>query len=442
VPETHKKKTARKPRCLGQVVCDRIFELKKTLCSYVGRFDPALISTSEAQRVLEHAASMENSIRTLKALCASRVSQGDSWRKKGHRSAAEALAEETGTTLSQAKEEIETGRRLLSQEKLSRAARRGEISFAKAQLISNAAEADPKAEGRLLEEAKGSSISRLKDSCALTKAQANPDREARREQIHRRRSLRTWTDIEGVWHLSASSNPEDGAQIMSVLDPIRDEIFRAARKQKQKEPIEAYAFDALFRLATKPTGASSSAAAGRGARLATAEEASGPRSKILVRVDYESFLRGFPTAGETCEITGFGPVSVSAVKDLIRQGDPFIVAILTKGKELVGVAHLGRKPTAFQRSALEWMYPSCAIEGCNAQAHLEMDHSLEWSKTHFTMLDHLKFLCHHHHFLKSNDNWALTEVDRKCLLVPPEDPRHPRHRRSTNQSNAPPKSVA
>jgi hypothetical protein len=421
-------------------VCDRISELKKALCSYAGRFDPALISTSEAQRVLEHAASMENSIRTLKALCASRVAQGDSWRKKGHRSAAEALAQETGTTLSQAKEEIETGRRLLSQEKLSKAARLGEISFAKAQLISNATEADPGAEGRLLEEARGSSISRLKDSCALTKAQAGADREARRDQIHARRSLRSWTDIEGVWHLSASSNPEDGAQIMSVLDPIRDEIFRAARKQKKKEPIEAYAFDALFQLATKPERARSSSS--RGARPTSAETGPGARSKILVRVDYESFLRGFPTAGETCEIAGFGPVSVSAVKDLMSKGDPFIVAILTKAKELVGVAHLGRKPTAFQRSALEWMYPSCAIEGCNAQAHLEMDHSLEWSKTHFTMLDHLKFLCHHHHFLKSNDNWALTEVDRRCLLVPPEDPRHPRHRRSANQSNAPPKSVA
>jgi hypothetical protein len=127
----------------------------------------------------------------------------------------------------------------------------------------------------------------------------------------------------------------------------------------------------------------------------------------------------------------------------MRTKDPFVVAILTKAKELVGVAHLGRKPTAFQRSALEWIYPTCAVEGCNARAHLEMDHTVDWSKTHFTMLEFLKFLCHHHHRLKSNDDFALIDEAGRCLLVAPDDSRHPRHRRrSANQSHGPPKRVA
>jgi hypothetical protein len=235
---------------------------------------------------------------------------------------------------------------------------------------------------------------------------------------------------------------------MAGIEPIKDQVFRAARRAGGKEPVEAYGFDALVRLTKESTTLRSAASP---AKRPSSQASSGSfeqgakrriTTKILVRIDYESFLRGFPTEGETCEIAGFGPVSVSAVKDLMRLEDPFIVAVLTKAKKLVGVAHLGRKPTAFQKSALEWIYPRCAIEGCNAQAHLEMDHTLEWSKTHFTILDHLKFLCHHHHLLKSNDNWALVEVDGRCLLVPPEDPRHPRHRRSANQSNGPPKRVA
>ena len=71
----------------------------------------------------------------------------------------------------------------------------------------------------------------------------------------------------------------------------------------------------------------------------------GAQSKILIRIDYDTFLEGVVGPGETCELVGFGPVPVSAVRDFMATGDPFIGAILTKGKRLVGVAHLGRSPT-------------------------------------------------------------------------------------------------
>src|ERR1700694_5254782 len=34
----------------------------------------------------------------------------------------------------------------------------------------------------------------------------------------------------------------------------------------------------------------------------------GPAAKVIVRVDLAALLRGYPTAGETCELVGFGPV--------------------------------------------------------------------------------------------------------------------------------------
>ncbi|MGH9033493.1 MAG: hypothetical protein ACRDZV_15320, partial [Acidimicrobiia bacterium] len=150
-------------------------------------------------------------------------------------------------------------------------------------------------------------------------------------------------------------------------------------------------------------------------------------TKLLARVDLSALLRGYPVGDETCELAGYGPVAVSAVRDLVDTGDPFLAAVVTKGKDVIGVAHLGRRPTAHQRSALEWLYPTCAAEGCNALTYLEYDHRDDWVKTHRTVFDLLDRLCSHHHDRKTRDGWALVEGRGKRAFVPPDDPRHPRH---------------
>jgi len=409
-------------------VCDRLFELRRAIGRYAAHFDPNVVSCADAARVVKQTAEIEAVVRTIQSLAAARLSEGDSWKTKGHRSAAEALARETGTSIGAAKDVIETGRRLGSRPDLSDAACSGELSFAQTSLIANASEADPRAEKRLVGHASRLSLSELKSAVAKTKADADPDPEARRRRIHARRYLRSWTDIEGTWHLNAAGNPEDGAQIMSAIGSISESIFRAARTEGRREPPDAYSFDALLslskqaskvaRLATKPSSSTAS----------TVRCHEGAPVKILVRIDYDSFLRGVPRSGETCEMVGFGPVSVSAVNDLIRMGDPFVAAILTKGKSLIGAAHLGRKPTALQKSALEWLYPSCAAEGCHDQVRLEYDHRIDWAKTHFTMLDLLDSLCRRHHRMKTNEGWGLVEGSGKRAFVPHDDPRHPRHR--------------
>ncbi len=94
---------------------------------------------------------------------------------------------------------------------------------------------------------------------------------------------------------------------------------------------------------------------------------------------------------------------------------------------MVGVAHLSRRPTAYQQSALEWLYPTCAVAGCSASSWLENDHRVDWAKTHLTVFDLLDRLCTHHHDRKSLDGWALITGSGKRAFVPPDDFRHPRH---------------
>jgi hypothetical protein len=120
-------------------------------------------------------------------------------------------------------------------------------------------------------------------------------------------------------------------------------------------------------------------------------------------------------------------VAVSAIRDLIQTGDPFLAAVVTKGEQVVGVAHLGRRANAAQQTALEWLYPACAAEGCASAAFLENDHRVDWAASHVTVLDLLDRLCGHHHDLKTIDNWALVAGQGKRPFVPPDDARHPRH---------------
>jgi hypothetical protein len=100
--------------------------------------------------------------------------------------------------------------------------------------------------------------------------------------------------------------------------------------------------------------------------------------------------------------------------------------------------HLGRKPTAMQTTALEWLSPTCANEACNNTWRLEKDHREDWAKTKITLLDWLDHLCHHCHALKTRQNWALIPGRGKRPFVPPSDPRHPRFARNDNSGPAPP----
>jgi hypothetical protein len=158
-------------------------------------------------------------------------------------------------------------------------------------------------------------------------------------------------------------------------------------------------------------------------------------AQIQVRVDLDTLLRGAVAEGELCEIAGYGPVPVSVVEDLVANDATFIVAILTRAKRVVGVAHFGRAPNAYQDSALSFVYPKCAAAGCNNRAFLQRDHRRDWAETHVTVFDWMDRLCTHHHRLKTTQGWALVAGRGKRAFVPPTDPRHPRHRPPGHPSN-------
>jgi hypothetical protein len=391
----------------------RLSELRSAMGEYATRFDAARVSASDAAHAVDDAAAIEKMAATVKSLAAARVAETTLWKRDGDRSAAHHLARTTGTSLNQAKDALEAARRLQALPETEAAARRGELSAQQVAVITDAASVNPEAEAGLLEHAHSSSLGELRDEGARIKANAC-DLEARRRRIHEQRYLRTWHDAEGAANLHLRDNPEVVAGIMATLEPIRNELFEAALKDGRREPMEACAADALGELARRADGTTSEGKRSR-------------RAKVLARVDLTRLLGSDAAGDEICEIAGVGPVAPSAIRDLIDTEDPFLAAVVTKGKEVVGVAHLGRRPNAHQQTALEWLYPTCAAEGCNSLAFLETDHREDWATNRMTVFELLDRLCGHHHGLKTRENWALVEGRGKRAFVPPDDPCHPRN---------------
>jgi hypothetical protein len=386
-------------------------ELRKNLEDFARDFDPALITAAQANALLADAAAIEKMAATVKAKSAARVADTDMWRRAGDASPADFLARTTGTNVGAAIETIRTAHWLEHLPDVDAAARRGELSPQQVSAVSGAAVADPGAEGRLLDAAKKLPLKELQAECGRTRA-AVEDPEARRKRIHDRRFVRESTDAEGAWHLHACDNPEVGAEIMAALNARRDRLFAQARAEGRRESSEAYAMDALAELARAGN-------AGRDYRPSL-------WVKAIIRADFDALLRGYPVDGEVVEIAGM-PVAVSAVEDVIASGSAFLAGLVTNCEQVVGVAHFGRAPNVKQQTALEWLYPTCAAEGCARGARLQRDHRVDWSKTHVTVLDLLDLLCEFHHGLKTTAGWGLVEGRGKRPFVPPDDPRHPQH---------------
>jgi len=200
-----------------------------------------------------------------------------------------------------------------------------------------------------------------------------------------------------------------------ALAPLIDEVFKAKRTEGMREPLEAYAFDALIRLADRgPDG--------------TVDKHGNPKIRYLglLRVDWDALTRGIAEAEEICEIAGLGPIPVQTARELL--GESILKLVITKGVDVLHVTHLGRGVSMAQQIALCWKQPVCTRQGCGKQRRLENDHRDDWANVQRTELDNIDPYCDHDHHLKTHHGWALVDGKGKRPMVPPDHPDHPRNR--------------
>jgi hypothetical protein len=99
--------------------------------------------------------------------------------------------------------------------------------------------------------------------------------------------------------------------------------------------------------------------------------------------------------------------------------DAFLAAVVTDGVDVYNIGHLGRDPTALQRTALQVRDRTCARSGCDQRYPLEIDHVRPWCETGVTRLGDLARLCVHDHALKTA-GWKLVGPPTERRLLPPE----------------------
>ncbi len=366
--------------------------------------EPEVIEALSAIELFEDFAEMERLCAGAKALMAARVADSGAWRKDGSKSAAHFVANKTGTFVGDAIRTLETADRIRELPALEEAVREGKLSETQTAAIASAAAASPQAQDELIDLAQREGIKTLKERCKAVEAAARPDEDERYARIHKRRHLRHWTDDDGAFRLSALLTPDAGAKFLAGLEPFKVAAFQDARKKGLKEPYEAYGADALVAMAAR-------AHVGEGAPV-------GPPATVNVRVDLAALDRGETTEGEICEIPGIGPIPVSVARSFYT--DAFVTSILTDGTDIRRVSHVGRKPTARQKSALkERSGMRCSIQGCDEPARLEVDHLEGWAKTRKTELDDLDFKCDHHHYLKTYKGWREAGEPGARRLEPP-----------------------
>jgi hypothetical protein len=279
--------------------------------------------------------------------------------------------------------------------------REGRLSSPQAVAVTDAAAAAPDQQANLLEAAGRESLTGLREHCARVKAAALGDAEARHAAVHKARCLRKRSCADGASELHYRSTPEEVAEIWSVAQAFADRAFKTARASGVHDPAETYLADGLLAMARQ--------ASSNGNDPTMAQPV--PKD-VVVRIDWTALLRGCTGNGEVCEIAGVGPVPVSVVEAMINSGDAFLHAVVTKGRDVVNVAHLGRRPNTWQRSALLWQDPVCTEPGCHQRARLEADHVVPWATTQLTQTDQLQWLCRFHHRRKTETDVQLIRTAR------------------------------
>ena len=290
-------------------------QLKVALERYVAGFDAALLSAADATTVVDQASAIEKMAATLKALAAERAAECGQWRQRGARSAAHDLAQRSGTTVGAAAEALEGARRLRQLPIQAGAARRGEVSPQQVAAIAEAAVADPRAERRLVESAQHASLGELRDECARTKEAASPkDAEARHAEVHRTRYLRTFKDRQGGWNLSVRNVAELGAEFMAMLRPLQDQVFRRARAEGRRESFEAYGADALAEMVRMAAGSGTAATqnSDEGAASEADDGSAGEGGDVLDL---------FPAGAEPADTTGNGTTGAAGAPEEANAAD-------------------------------------------------------------------------------------------------------------------------
>ena len=370
----------------------------------VADLDPDLLTGADAVAVFDDAVRIERLGGVARLRLAKRIESSGVCSENGHRSAAELIAEHSGTDVGSARGTLELAQQLEACPATADALADGTLSALQAKEIAGAATLNPTKENELIDTARRQPVKTLRTECRRAKAtSAASDPMATYKRIHKGRYLRHWTDEEGAFCLNARLTPDRGAKVAAMLDQEASSIFDQARKAGSREPLAAYAADALVAITTSGAPAQS------------------PHTVVHVRVDHEALRRGHVEDGEISEIASTGaPVPIPVVWDLMT--DAGIKVIFHHAEEISKIYHFTRTINSKLRTALEERDTQCVVPGCGATRFLEIDHTEEIGQGGPTCLANTARLCTFHHHQKTVDGYILWKDAEQRWHFDPQPP--------------------
>jgi hypothetical protein len=377
-------------------------EVLASVRSLVAGFEVDGLAAHEAAQVVEQCAEAERLLAALRVLAAATLEDKALWRREGFRSVAAWMASKTGAAVGPAVATMEMAALLDDLPVVAEAFRSGRLSEIQAREIAAVAAEVPDAQEQLVEAAGKLTLRDLKEECRRVEAAAAVDEDDRYRRVHRSRKIRAWVDRHHVGRLSATMTPDELARVMNEIDRRCGDIVEGAIRGRWFESWEAHRVDALIEMA-----------------LPDGDTPARPASMIHVVVDYDALMRGHTVTGERCEIPGIGPIPVTLARQMSE--DCILKVLLTKGVDVVAVAHGGYTIPAHLRTALDVRDPKCIVPGCDARRRLQKDHRNTFGRTQVTKLEDLAHLCPFHHYLKTFCGYTYRGGPGTWEWIPPEN---------------------
>lgn len=170
------------------------------------------------------------------------------WRSEGFSSPEAWAAHHNGTSMGKAKSELKASKQLGNLPATRDAVGRGEISTDTAKGVAEGASADRDVERDLLDKARKGDLPGVRDGARAARRRADERNGKAAQRQYRRRSLRTWQDLDGEGHGAWNVPPSFQAMFEAALKPYRDQAFDAARSAGTRTPDEALLADAMMLL--------------------------------------------------------------------------------------------------------------------------------------------------------------------------------------------------
>jgi hypothetical protein len=298
--------------------------------------------------------------------------------------AADDLARKSGTSKGKAKRTVDTAKKLKDQPEVEDALRNGDLSEDQAELIADAADANPSATGSLLKKAKDHPIDDLRQECSRAKAAADGDDEATHRRVHRNRRFKTGTNTDPAFWGSLYGTTADGADFMAHLQPFRERIFKRNHAAGRHDTSEQMDFDALMEMAR----AAYQNVTGSPADEDQAIPMPPPKApkNVYVVVDFDAMVDRAEPGEDKAYIAGFGPVPISVVREVMD--DAFLVGVVMRGTEVAKIKRFGRRFGPEIRDALLVKQRfRCSTPGCTNWLRIELDHVQPYAKDGPTTYD-------------------------------------------------------